>query len=677
MRNFIYYLSILLVFILGGCTTMNTKELVEHQLIDRAVIFGNPEITGADLSPDGQYVTFLKEYDGILNIWIKKIDEPFEKAKVLTDTKRPLSDYFWTDDSKYILYFKDNDGDENFNLYMLDPHEVTENKLPKSKNLTPFKDVRVTLFHLSQNNPDYIWIGLNDRDPAWHDLYKLTISSGKLERIYKNTDRITSYEFDWDDNLRILERTDENGNSELFKIDENKKLTKIFETPVSEFVSIGGWTKDNHSPYFITNKGDIDLATLFLFDMNSLKLSKIESDPNNRVDINGVSFNHNTREIIATSYTDDETMYYWKDEVREAQYNYLRKRFPDRRVTFSATDNNYDKFLIVVWGDKYAADTYLFQPNVDSEKDKLIYQYTSRPELKKVEKQLSPMKTIRYRSSDGLEIPGYLTIPVTKKAKNLPLVVLVHGGPKGPRDYWGYDPEVQFLANRGYAVLQPNFRASGGYGKKFLNAGDLQWGRLMQDDITYGVKYLVDKGIVDSKKVVIMGGSYGGYATLAGLAFTPEVYVAGVDIVGPSNLFTLLDSIPAYWEAGRAELYQMTGNPNTEEGKKILKNASPLFSVDKINKPLLIVQGANDPRVKQAESDQIVTALRDKGKKVVYLLAKDEGHGFAKPLNRMAMYAEIEKFLSEVLGGVYQPDMPSDVQKTLDSLRVDVNSFHQ
>ncbi|MCV2503428.1 MAG: S9 family peptidase [Neisseriaceae bacterium] len=653
---------------------MNNQELVEHQLIDRAVIFGNPKIAGADLSPDGQYVTFLKEYDGILNIWLKKIDEPFQKARVLTDSKRPLGGYFWTDDSKYILYVKDKDGDENFNLYMLDPHTGKENELPKAKNLTPFKDVRVALFHLSQNNPDYIWIGLNDRDPAWHDLYKLTISTGKLEKIYENTDRITSYEFDWDDNLRILERTDESGNSELFKIDKDKKLTKIFETPISEFVSIGGWTKDNQSPYFITNKGDIDLATLFLFDMDSLKLSKIESDPKNRVDINGVSFNRNTREMIATSYTDDETIYYWKDKTREAYYNYLKKQFPGRRVSFSAADNDYNKFLVVVWGDKYATDTYLFQPNADNEQEKLIYQYTSRPDLKKVEKQLSPMKAIRYQSSDRLEIPGYLTIPVTKKAKNLPLVVLVHGGPKGPRDYWGYDPEAQFLANRGYAVLQPNFRASGGYGKKFLNAGDLQWGRLMQDDITYGVKYLVDKGIVDSKKVVIMGGSYGGYATLAGLAFTPEVYVAGVDIVGPSNLFTLLDSIPAYWEAGRAELYQMTGNPNTEEGREILKNASPLFSVDKINKPLLIVQGANDPRVKQAESDQMVTALRDKGKKVVYLLAKDEGHGFAKPLNRMAMYAEIERFLSEVLGGVYQSDMPSDVEKTLDSLRVDVNS---
>jgi len=271
-------------------------------------------------------------------------------------------------------------------------------------------------------------------------------------------------------------------------------------------------------------------------------------------------------------------------------------------------------------------------------------------------------------------IPAYLTLPTGKKPEKLPVVILVHGGPKGPREYWGYDPEVQFLANRGYAVLQPNFRASGGYGKKFLNAGDLQWGKLMQDDITWGVKYLVEQGIADKDKVAIMGGSYGGYATLAGLAFTPELYACGVDIVGPSNIFTLLESVPAYWEAGRAFLYGMVGDPNTEEGKKRIREASPLFSAEKINKPLLIIQGANDPRVKQAEADQIVVALREKKKKVSYLLAADEGHGFAKPLNRKAMYAEVEKFLSEVLGGRYQAEMDDDIRKTLAKLRVDVST---
>ena len=284
------------------------------------------------------------------------------------------------------------------------------------------------------------------------------------------------------------------------------------------------------------------------------------------------------------------------------------------------------------------------------------------------------MKPIRYKSSDGLEITGYLTLPVGKDGKNLPTVILVHGGPKGPRDNWGYNSIAQFLANRGYAVLQPNFRASGGYGKKFLNAGDLQWGKLMQDDITWGVKYLISNGTSNKDKVAIMGGSYGGYATLAGLAFTPNLYACGVDIVGPSNIFTLLESVPAYWESGRAFLYGMVGDPNTEAGKKLIHDASPIFSAEKIVRPLLIIQGANDPRVKKAEAEQIVVALRNKGKQVSYLLADDEGHGFAKPVNNMAMFAETEKFLAGILGGRYQKEMPENVAKRLKEITVDVKT---
>ena len=306
--------------------------------------------------------------------------------------------------------------------------------------------------------------------------------------------------------------------------------------------------------------------------------------------------------------------------------------------------------------------------------DKPILQYTPRPDLKEIEDDLSTMQPISYPSSDGLTIPAYLSVPKGSSGKNMPTVILVHGGPKGPRDTWGYRSTVQFLNNRGYAVLQPNFRASGGYGKEFLNAGDKQWGKLMQDDITWGKKHLVEKGIADPDRVAIMGGSYGGYATLAGLAFTPDEYACGVDIVGPSNLFTLLESIPPYWEAGRKWLYEMTGDPETEEGQKLLRETSPLFSASNISKPLLIIQGANDPRVKKAEADQIVIALRDQGHPVEYLLAEDEGHGFRKPLNRMAMNAQVEKFLADHLGGRYQPDMPDDVSDKLKELTIDIST---
>lgn len=639
-------------------------------LLDRELFFGNPEISASQLSPDGQWVSFMKAYNGIMNVWVKKFDESFDKAKPLTDSSRPLYGYFWTDDSKYILYVKDKDGDENINVFAVSPTATAPaNGVPESRNLTPLKDVTAQIFNVSQNNPDIMMIGLNDRDKAWHDLYELHISTGELNLVYENNDRITGYDFDWDDKLRVLYQTDEKGNTKMLRINVDKSLTPIYETTVTESAYISNWNEDNSQFYLVTNVGQLDKSTLYLMNPETKAMTLIESDPQNKVDFGGLKIDRNTRKIIATNYTLDKSKYYWKNKTWETMYNELKAKFPGREVEFQSSTKDYSKFLLAIWGDKYAAEVYFY----DAKTKKLIYQYTGRPKLKEVEKYLAPMTSITYKSSDGLEIPAYLTVPVGKDAKNLPVVVLVHGGPKGPRDYWGYDAEVQFLANRGYAVLQPNFRASGGYGKKFLNAGDLQWGKLMQDDVTWGVKHLISKGIADPNKVAIMGGSYGGYATLAGLAFTPDLYACGVDIVGPSNIFTLLESIPAYWESGRAFLHGMVGDPNTDEGKQRIREASPLFSVDKIVKPLLIIQGANDPRVKQAEADQIVIALREKGKKVDYLLAKDEGHGFAKPLNRKAMYAEVELFLHDILGGRYQAEMAEDVQSTLDGLRVDIS----
>ena len=639
-------------------------------LLDRDLFFGNPQIAGGQLSPDGRFISFMKPYQGIMNVWVKEFAEPFDKARPLTDSKRPLYGYTWTDDGKYILYVKDSDGDENMNLFAVDPSAKPADgqETPESRNLTPLKDVTARIMHASQKNPDLLWVGLNNRDKAWHDLYQLEISTGDLKLVYQNDDRITGYEFDWDDNLRLLSRTDPAGNTTLLRKDGDE-LVPIYETSVTEDAMVRGWDPKNENLYLVTNKGDLDLLTLFKMNPQTGELKLLESDPNGRVDFGGLRMDRNTREIISTSYTDDKTQYHWRDKDWEANYKFLQEKFPGREIAFQSATNDYSKFLIAVHGDKYAAEAWYF----DAPERKLIHQYTPRPELKDVEEHLAPMTPIRYASSDGLEIPAYLTVPAGVEAKNLPVVVLVHGGPKGPRDSWGYSALVQFLSNRGYAILQPNFRASGGYGKKFLNAGDLQWGKLMQDDITWGVKHLIKQGIADPDRVAIMGGSYGGYATLAGLAFTPELYACGVDIVGPSNIFTLLESIPPYWEAGRAFLYGMVGDPSTEEGQQRIREASPLFSAHKISKPLLIIQGANDPRVKQAEADQIVIALRDQGHKVSYLLADDEGHGFAKPVNRMAMYAEIEAFLAEQIGGRYQKDMPEDVSERLDQLRVDVN----
>ncbi len=639
-------------------------------LIDRELFFGNPEISGGQLSPDGTFISFLREYDGIMNIWVKRFDEPFESARPLTDSKRPLYGYAWTEDGRYILYAKDKDGDENINVFVVDPAARTSGKTPpESRNLTPMTDVTAQIYHVSRIDPELFFIGLNDRDKAWHDLYSLKLSTGELKKIFTNEDRITGYEFDWDDNLRLLTRTDEKGNSSILRNDDGK-LVDIYQTSVTESAYTAGWDENNEKFYLVTNKGDLNLSTLYLMDPVSEERTLIESDPENHVDFGNLRLDRNTRKIISTSYTDDRSRIYWRDKEWEANYKFLKSQFEGREVSFQSSTNDYSKFLIAVWGDKYASESWFF----NAKTKELIHQYTPRPELKNVEEHLAPMTPVRYKSSDGLEIPAYLTTPAGVDVKKLPVVVLVHGGPKGPRDYWGYDSQAQFLANRGYAVLQPNFRASGGYGKEFLNAGDLQWGKLMQDDITWGVKYLINEGIADPKKIAIMGGSYGGYATLAGLAFTPDVYACGVDIVGPSNIFTLLESVPAYWEAAKAYLYGMVGDPTTPEGEKLIREASPLFSAENINKPLLIIQGANDPRVKQAEADQIVIALRDKGQPVTYILADDEGHGFAKAVNNMAMYAAVEKFLADHIGGRYQKEMPIEVKDRLREMTVDINT---
>lgn len=663
----IFFYSTILLFI--GSTALAQSKLKATPTLDRELFFGNPEISGGQLSPDGQWISFLKEYEGIMNIWVKKFDEPFEKAVPLTNSKRPLRGYFWTYDGKYIVYVKDENGDENMNIFAVNPMAKAEaGQVPASKNLTPMKEVTAQINLVSKKNPDILMVSINDRDKAWHDLYQLQISTGELSKIYENKDRITGYDFDWDEKLRVVTKTDEAGNTTMFR-KEGETLTAFYDYTVTEQAYIINWTPDNKLAYLVTNKGDLNLSTLYTIDPATKTATKLESDPKNRVDFGNAYFSDLTRELIYTSYTDDKDAFLWRNKVWEDTYKFLQSKFPGREISFPSLTSDEKKLLVTVSGDKYAAEVYFF--NRDTKE--LILQYVPRPALKKVEQHLAEMKPVRYKSSDGTEISGYLTLPVGKSAKNLPVVIFVHGGPKGPRDYWGYNPNAQFLANRGYAVLQPNFRASGGYGKKFQNAGDLQWGKLMQDDITWGVKYLISQGIANKDKVAIMGGSYGGYATLAGLAFTPDLYACGVDIVGPSNLFTLLESVPAYWEAARASLYGMVGDPNTDAGKKLMHDASPLFSADKIVKPLLIIQGANDPRVKKAEADQIVIALRDKGKKVSYLLADDEGHGFRKPVNNMAMYAETERFLAGILGGTYQKEMPQDVAERLLQLKVDIS----
>ena len=636
-------------------------------IIDRELIFGNPEIAGAQLSPDGKFLAFQKPWKDTRNIYVKGVNEPFDSARLLTtETKRPIAGYFWTHDGKYILYVKDNGGDENYNVYAVDPSAkpAAGAEAPPSRDLTGLKGVRVQIYAVPKNDPDVVYIGLNDRDKAWHDLYKLKISTGEKTLMRKNTERIEGWSFDLQGNLRLATRSAENGDTEILRVDSGK-FTKIFFCSVFETCGVIRFQKDGKRAYMETNKGaEMDLSALELFDPETGKTELVESDPQKKVDFGEAVFSEVTDELAFTVYEEDKPRYYFKDKGFGSDFKWLDDKFPGKEVSLNSATLDEQTWLISASSDTEPGEIYLF----DRKNHTLALQYKVREKLPRG--ALAEMKPVHYKSSDGLEIPAYLTLSKGVPAKNLPTIIFPHGGPWA-RDTWGYNGYAQFFANRGYAVLSMNFRGSTGYGKKFIDAGNKEWGRKMQDDITWGVKYLVDAGIADPKRVGIFGGSYGGYATLAGVAFTPDLYAAAVDLVGPSNLITLLDSIPPYWESIRQLFYQRMGNPTTPEGKALLVERSPLTSADKIKTPLLILQGLNDPRVNHAESEQIVIALRDRGFPVEYILIPDEGHGFARPVNNMASVMATEIFFAKYLGGRNQTDGTPEVMARLKEVTVD------
>ncbi len=667
-RNRLLYLILILFLALPAIPAGAQNQV--PPLLDRELFYGDPQIAGAQLSPDGRYISFMRPYEGTRNLWVKTLEADFDDALPVTDrTDRPIMGYFWSRDGKYLLFVMDQGGDENFNIYALDPKEAAPGHIPEARNLTNLEEVRAQIFHVSRIDPDLLFIGLNDRDKAWHDLYSLRLSSGELVKLAENTNRYLGWVFDHNDKLRLAARQNDSGDNELWRIDPDGSESLIYEWGLTETANPYGFHKDNRRIYLVTNKGDDrDLTELYLMDINSGEKTFIERDPEGRADFGGILISDKTLEPVYTSYTDDRTRMYFWDKEYEAHYNFLKEQLGDVDVRFASATAEEDYFLVNAFSDVKPASVYLFHKDSRT----LTFQFSPRGDDLPSE-FMSHMIPVRYPSSDGLEIPAYLTLPNGFGETNLPLVVVPHGGPWA-RDFWGFNTEAQFLANRGYAVLQPNFRGSTGFGKAFLNAGNREWGDLMQDDITWGVKYLVDQGIADPERIAIYGGSYGGYATLAGLAFTPDLYAAGVSFVGPSNLITLLNSIPPYWEAARKVFHERMGDPSTEEGRQQLIRQSPLFSADKIVAPLMVVQGQNDPRVKKTESDQIVVALRDRGFPVEYLNAPDEGHGFARPENNMAFVAAKERFLAKHLGGRYQEDMPEHIAQRLAEITVDVST---
>ena len=635
-------------------------------LIEREVFFADPEIAGAQLSPDGQYLAFQKPLDGVMNVWVKGINEPMEAARPVTaDAVSPILFYFWSADGRYILYGQDKGGNENFHIYAVEPKTLSDD-MPTARDLTPMEGVAARIYAVPKRTPNEIIIGLNDRDPQFHDVYRLNLTTGERTLLIQNDDNIAAWTADLDGTVRLAYRQTLEGGNEILEV-ENGGLTPVYTCTIEETCFPLRFHPDGQQVYLMTNR-DVNLIQLELFDLDAQQSQLVEVDPENQADFGGAVFSEATDELIATSYVGDRVRIYPQDDQLAADLAFLRERFPEVEVSFNSLTQDDQLALVRLQSDVNPGSVYLFDRSAQT----LEKLYDARPELPN--QYLAAMQPIRYMARDGLEIPAYLTLPRGVASENLPTIVVPHGGPWA-RDVWGYNPFAQFLANRGYAVLQPNFRGSTGYGKAFLNAGNHEWGTgSMQHDITDGVQYLIDQGIADPNRVGIFGGSYGGYATLAGLAFTPDLYAAGASIVGPSNLLTLLDSIPPYWESLRATFIHRLGDPDNPSDRARLEAQSPLFFANQIRAPLLVIQGANDPRVKQAESDQIVVAMRELGQPVEYIIAPDEGHGFRKEINRLAMIGALERFFAEHLEGRYQAEMSPDLQAHLEALTVDIDT---
>lgn len=674
-RLFLGVLPILALVVMAGCGSRDERQTqdvadVMPPLLDRELFFGDPEISGAQLSPDGHWMSFIKPFAGARNIWIKTADEPFENARPLTADKRPVPGYFWSRDSRYVLYVQDRDGDENYHVWAVDPAGavVTETGVPAARNLTPVPGARAVIYDVPKNAPGVIIVGLNDRDPSYSDVYRVDIASGGRTLLRENTDNISDWGFDLEGRLRLATRSLPDGGTELLRVDLHG-FTRLAAATYEENLYPINFHRDGRHVYLISNIGDVDLAQLMLMDVESGVMQFVESDPENEVDLSGATFHPDTDELLATAYVGDRVRVYPRTEFAARLWENMRKALPAGELTPVSTTRDLSKLLVLVASDVDPGSVYLF----DAATRQATLQYRSRPELPS--EHLAPMQPVQYTARDGLTIRGYLTLPRGKSGKNLPTVMYIHGGPWA-RDYWRYEPYAQFLANRGYAVMQVNYRGSSGYGKRYLNAGNREWGiGAMQHDISDAVAWLKNQGIADPAKVAIFGGSYGGYATLAGVTFTPDLYACGIPYVGPSNLLTLINSFPEYWKPFlEGSWYKRVGNPSVEADREDLIARSPLFHCDRIKAPLLVVHGANDPRVKQHESDQIVVALREKNRPVSYLVAPDEGHGFRAPNNRKALAVAMEKFLSEQLGGRYQQDVNPETQQRLDEITVDVSN---
>ena len=631
---------------------MGQQETVP--LIPRKVLFGNPDKANPQLSPDGTRISYLAPVDGVLNVWVGPVDDPGAARPVTHDTGRGIRFYGWAYTNDHIGYIQDKAGDENWRVFSVD---LTKGH---TLDLTPGEGVQARPQEISHKVPHEFLIGLNDRDVRHHDLYRLNISTGERRLVRKN-EGFAGFVTDDDYNVRFAMRVTTDGGSELLRPASRESEGPGEDGGWEPFIKVGIEDSLTTSPVGFDKTGRI----LYMFDSrarNTSVLTAINLDTgeervlatNPQSDVNGLMVHPTEKHVQAAAFTYLRKQWQVLDESISPDLAYLRTVAEGDIEVVSRTLE--DKYWIVAYT---VDDGPIKYYRYGRREKKAEFLFTNRKELEGL--PLAKMHPVVIKSRDGLDLLSYYTLPVGSNrdsdalpSKPLPMVLLVHGGPYG-RDSWGYNPLHQLLANRGYAVFSVNFRGSTGNGKGFTNAAIHEWGGKMHDDLIDAVTWAVDEGIADPERVAIMGGSYGGFATLVGVTRTPDIFACGVDIVGPSNLVTLLESIPPYWQPQVEIFVTRVGDHRTEEGRKFLKERSPLTHVQRIKKPLLIGQGANDPRVKQAESDQIVGAMLENNIPVAYVLYPDEGHGFARPENNLSFYAVAEAFLAGCLGGRFQP----------------------
>ena len=643
MKNNLWQLLIgaLITIALGILFYINNKKenMINKTDADKIVklsmedFFKNPEKSSFNISPNGLLIAYMKPWEEgnrMMNIYVKSIDSN-DELRITDASERSIYGFFWISDER-IAYVQDKGGDENFRIYAVNIDGENE------VNLTPFDNVQSQIIDDLEDNPDYMIVGLNIKNQQVHDAYRLDVNSGELTMLAKNPGNISSWMTDNDGVLRIATTSDGVNTSILYRENESQDFKNILTTNFKESVSPLFFTFDNKELYVSSNRGR-DKSAIYTFNLETAKEDKLIFE-HPEVDVYSLMRSKKRKVITGVSYTTDKTNRVFFDDSREVLQKKIEEKLPNVDIGISSFNKAETKAVVVSYSDKSRGTYYYY----DLIKDDLLKLADLSPWLN--EEDMASMTPISYKSRDGLKINGYLTLPVGSTGKNLPVVVNPHGGP-WHRDSWGFNPEVQYLANQGYAVFQINFRGSTGYGREFWEISFKQWGKTMQDDITDGVNWLISEGIADPDRVAIYGASYGGYATLAGLTFTPDLYACGVDYVGVSNLFTFIETIPPYWELYRQMLYEMVGHPEID--KQLLTEGSPALNVEKIKAPLFIAQGANDPRVKKSESDQMVEALKNQGVDVPYMVKENEGHGFHNEENKFDFYRAMTEFLDKHL----------------------------